>query len=340
MRLSTGGFQQITVQDVSDPGKSGSTTQVRAISSGFHLEATVSPASARAGEPFTLTVKVTNDAGSVIQEINSFVTIEVQNASTRASGRGTLLTTQFQLLQGQRAVSETYTFAEPIVLIARDDAGNDPGVTGVIDIVPGVPAVIHLGSNPQWIGGNKHATISAQLVDAFENGIPSQPMVFDLVSGTGTLATVDSTTDVNGVARADFLAPRQPEVDRIRARSNGLEALLDVETAFVDPTAGGGTIASYPNPFHPREAPTTIAYKLDDAALVTLQIFTLTGDPVRRVDFRRGEPGGVAGLNTWSWDGRNGGGKIVASGGYIVRIEAHGEGETMHVMRRKIAVVH
>jgi hypothetical protein len=114
VRLAAGGFSQITVSDVSDPSKTGSSTQVNAISSGFHLEAAVSPARARAGEPFTLTVKVTNDAGSVMQEINSFVTIEVQNASTRQPGRGTLLTTQFQLLQGQRSISETYTFAEPM----------------------------------------------------------------------------------------------------------------------------------------------------------------------------------------------------------------------------------
>ena len=224
--------------------------------------------------------------------------------------------------------------------MARDDAGNDPGLTEAINIVPGVPDEIHLVSNPPWVGGNKHATISAQLVDAFENGIPNQSMLFDLVSGTGTLTAIDDSTDASGWARADFHAPRQPEVDQIRARSNGKVALLDLETAFVDPTAGGGTIASYPNPFHPREAPMTIAYKLADAATVTLQILTLTGDPVRRVNFRRGETGGAAGLNTWSWDGRNGSGKVVASGGYIVRIEAHGEGETLHVMRRKVAVVH
>jgi hypothetical protein len=101
VRLSTGGFQQISVSDVTNPSKTGSTTQVRAITSGFHLEATVTPSTAGAGENFTLTVKVTNDAGSVIQEINSFVTVEVKNAGTQAAGRGTLLTTQFQLLQGQ-----------------------------------------------------------------------------------------------------------------------------------------------------------------------------------------------------------------------------------------------
>src|SRR5262249_5354741 len=44
LRLSTGGFQQISVSDVTNTTIGGSTTQVRAISSGFHLEASVAPA--------------------------------------------------------------------------------------------------------------------------------------------------------------------------------------------------------------------------------------------------------------------------------------------------------
>src|SRR5262249_13469887 len=153
-------------------------TQVRAITSGFHLQATVTPDSARAGENFTLTVKVTNDAGSVIQEINSFVTVVVQNASSRLAGRGQLLTTQFQLLQGQRAVSETYPFAEPIVIVAYDDAGNAPATTNPIVIKPGQPTTLTLTSNPSWVGGNKHATLNGRLTDAFNNGVPGLPMVF------------------------------------------------------------------------------------------------------------------------------------------------------------------
>ena len=339
VRLAAGGFSQITASDVSDPSKESSTTQVEAISSGFHLEASVSPAGVGAGEPFTLTVKVTNDAGSVIQEINSFVTIEVQNAATREPGRGTLLSTRFQLLQGQRSISQTYTFSETIVLVATDDAGNAPGITGPIVISPGAPAALRLSKNPLWVGGNKHAAIQARVVDAFENGVPSRPVLFDLLIGTGTLTPMDSLTGDDGVANADFLSPREPEVDRIRARSNGLSAEIDIEVAFVDPYAGGGTIASYPNPFHPGESPTTIAYKLKDPAAVTLQIFTLSGDRVRRVEFARAQPGGMAGLNTFVWDGRNGEGKLVSSGGYIVRIEAQGEGETMHRMSRKIGVI-
>ncbi|MGH7724532.1 MAG: hypothetical protein ACREOU_03815 [Candidatus Eiseniibacteriota bacterium] len=339
VRLARGGYNQISVSDVTDPSKAGSSTQVRAISSGFHLEASITPASARAGEPFTITVKVTNDAGSVIQEINSFVTLEVQNASTRQPGRGTLLTTQFQLLQGQRIVSETYTFVEPILIIARDDAGNAPATSNAITITPGVPANIVFSSTPSWLGGNKHGLLRAHLVDAFDNAVPGEPMVFQHLSGGGTLTPIDSLTDAQGDATADLLSARQPGMDRLRASSNGLVIDLDVQTAFVDPNADGGTMTNYPNPFHPPGQGTTLAWKLDDHANVTLRIFTMSGDLVLQQTFDRTMPGGTAGLNEWIWDGKNGEGKVVTSGGYIALVEAQGTGETMHVIRRRIAVV-
>jgi hypothetical protein len=339
VRLSTGGFQQISASDVTNPSKTGSTTQVRAITSGFHLEASVSPSSARAGDPFNLTVKVTNDAGSVIQEINSFVTITVQNAGSQAAGRGTLLTTQFQLLQGQRTVSETYTFAEAIVMVAHDDAGNAPATTNPITITPGAPAAIQLTSNPAWVGGNKHAAVTARVVDDFANGVPNQVIAWSLLSGTGTLTAVTDTTDALGDATADFLSPRNPEHDVIHAATGGLAKDLDLEVAFVDPTAGGGFVTNYPNPFHAGSEGTTIAYKLDDNATVTMRIFTQTGNLVKSMVFDLGTQGGRAGLNEAVWDGRNGKGDIVSSGGYIVLIEARGVGETLNVIRRKIAVV-
>jgi hypothetical protein len=339
MRLSTGGFQQISVTDVTQPSKTGSTTQVRAITSGFHLEAAITPSTARAGEPFTLTVKVTNDAGAVIQEINSFVTVQVQNSGSGSPGQGTLLTTQFQLLQGQRSVSETYTFAEPIVIIAHDDAGNAPATSNVITITPGQPTAIRLSSDPSWVGGNRHATLTARVVDDFENGVPDQALTWSLLSGTGTLGASDSMSDATGHGRADFLAPRNPETDRIHVASNGLARDLDLEVAFVDPAAAGGTAYSYPNPFHPPAQPATIAYKMDDDATVTLRVFTQSGNLVLRKEFARGSTGGQAGLNQFVWDGKNGKGDLVSSGGYVVLIEAQGASETLHVIRRKIAVV-
>jgi hypothetical protein len=339
VRLATGGFQQISVSDVTNPSKTGSTTQVRAISSGFHLEASLDKATARAGENFRLTVKVTNDAGSVIQEVNSFVTVIVKNASTLQGGRGTLLRTSFQLTQGEETVDETHTFAESIIIEAHDDAGNAPALTGVITITPGVPAAVRLTSAPPWVGGNKHATLSAAVVDAYENGVPSQAVAFAQLSGTGTLTPIDNVTDAAGVARADFLSPRNPEHNMLRATSGPLCSDLDLEVAFVDPTAAGGFVTNYPNPFHPGEEPTTIAYKLDDFASVTIRIYTQSGKLVKRMTFDRGTPGGQSGLNEVLWDGRNGKGEVVASGGYLALIEAQGTGETLHVIRRKIAAV-
>lgn len=339
VRLSTGGFQQITASNLTQPSMPPSTTEVRAISSGLHLEAEVNPTAVQAGEPFTLTVKVTNDAGSIIQEINSFVDVEVQNASTQEPGSGTLLTTRFQLLQGQRSIQETYTFAEAIILIIADEAGSAPAVTEVILVEPGPPEAIELVCNPSWVGGNKHATVSASVMDMYSNGVPAQPVEFQLISGSGTLTPIDSITASDGIARADFLSPRIPEITRIRAISNNLLAELDIETALVSPDLPAGTITNYPNPFHPCEAPTTIAYKLSDDADVTLRIYTLSGGLVLSKKFSSSGPGGLEGLNEYKWDGRNGNGYFVSSGGYILVIEAKRAGETIHGMRRKIAVV-
>jgi len=164
-------------------------------------------------------------------------------------------------------------------------------------------------------------------------------VTFALLSGTGTLTPIDSLTDGTGDARADFLAPRQPEIDRFRATSGAFSQDLDVQVAFVDPAAAGGYVTNFPNPFHPPNQPTTLAYKLADQAAVTIRIFTQSGQLVRLAQFDRGASGGMAGLNQFVWDGRNGAGDVVSSGGYVVLIEAAGIGETLHVIKRKIAVV-
>jgi hypothetical protein len=339
VRLSTGGYQQITVQNLTQPTMPTSTTEVRAISSGFHLEAEVSSSQVQAGEYFALTVKVTNDAGSVIQEINSTVDLTVRNAASGDPGRGDLLITQLQLLQGQRTVQVYYTYAEDIQITATDDMGNDPAITDVIQVAPGDPDHIAMWSDPDWVRGNKNATVHAQVLDEFENGVPLQVMSFTLAQGGGTLTPIDAETDTGGIARADFLSPREPGMTTIEASSGALSQSLQIETALVDPDAAGGTITNYPNPFHPGESPTTIAYKLDDNATVRMRVYTLSGGLVLEQRFDPGLQGGTAGLNEIVWDGRNGENELVASGGYIVEVQAEGNGETLHLMRRKVGVV-
>ena len=339
VRLSTGGFQQISAANVSQPAMAPSTTEVKMISSGFHLEAEITPTTVQAGSPFSLTVKVTNDAGSVIQEVNSAVTVEVRNASTQDPGRGVLANSSFQLLQGQHTETETYTYAEDIVMVITDDAGNLPAITGVLTVLPGAPAAIVLTSNPPWVKGNNTAIVTARVQDAYENGVPAQPVDFSLLTDKGLLTPMADLTDEAGEATAEFLSPREPAIDTVRAVSGALSVELDIETALVDPNAAGGSITNYPNPFHPDETTTTIAYVLEDNASVRMRIYTLSGGLVLSQQFATGSNGGQAGLNEVPWDGRNGDGDPVASGGYILFIEAEGNGATMHVMRRKIGVV-
>jgi hypothetical protein len=325
---------------VTIPGITGSATQVRAISSGFHLEASIAPSTARAGEPFSITVKVTNDAGSVIQEINSFVTLQVQNASTRANGRGTLLTTQFQLLQGQRTVSETYTFVEPILIVARDDAGNAPATSNAITISPGAPGHDPPGQHAA-VGRRQQARAAAREPGrrVRERGARRGDHDLPHLRATARWRRATVLSDAQGDVFADFLSARDPGHDMLLASWNALATTLDLETALVDPNAAGGTMTNYPNPFHPPLQGTTLAWKLDDNASVTLRIFTQNGGLVLRKTFDRATPGGAAGLNQWIWDGRNGQGDLVASGGYIALVEAQGTGETLHVVRRRLAVV-
>jgi len=275
----------------------------------------------------------------VIQEINATVDLTVRNASTGDPGAGDLLTTQFQLLQGQRTVQINYTYAEDILITATDDLDHDPAVTEVISVSPGTPDHISMASNPAWMKGNKTGEVQARVLDAFENGVPAQPVSFSLVQGNGTLTPIDFETDPEGIARAEFMSPREPGYTTIESVSNLLTQELEIETALVDPTASGGTITNYPNPFHPGEASTTIAYKLDADASVRMRIFTLSGRLVLEERFDPGQPGGAVGLNEVVWDGRNGDKDEVASGGYILEIHAEGNGETLHLMRRKVGVV-
>ncbi len=104
-----------------------------------------------------------------------------------------------------------------------------------------------------------------------------------------------------------------------------------------------GTI-NYPNPFAAGKESTTIAYTLTKDATVTITIFNLIGDLVRKLEFGAGSEGGkgtdTGYTNRVSWNGRNDDGMIVANGAYICRIVAEAsDGSGTFKEIRKIAVI-
>ena len=85
-------------------------------------------------------------------------------------------------------------------------------------------------------------------------------------------------------------------------------------------------LQNVPNPFNPR---TVIAFSLSEAAAVTLRIFDLSGREVARLlDAAPHDPGS----HEVSWEGRDGGGRRLAAGTYIYRLETAGRVETRRMM--------
>lgn len=338
-RLSTGGYQLITATNLDRDDIPAATAQVRAINSGFHIEAQLNPGYVIAGQPFTLSVSVTNDAGAVIQEVNSRVNVRAINAVTGEPGTGRLLNSTFQLLQGRRTVSQTYTGAEPIVLEVTGDADQAPGVTNLIEVAPDAASRLEFENPPAWVGGRKTTTLTAMVTDQFGNGIDNIPVAFTLTAGQGQLSPLDQVTNLIGRAQARYTGYSEPETGAVLAEAAGFATELQIETSLVDPDRPAGSITNSPNPFHPDEGQTEIRYKLARDADVKLRLYTLSGSLVFETDYAAGETGGTEGENLILWDGRNGQGTLVASGGYILQVEAERDGESIHKMRRRIGVV-
>jgi len=90
-----------------------------------------------------------------------------------------------------------------------------------------------------------------------------------------------------------------------------------------------GGVSILNNVIDPTKGETTrLSYQLEDAGSVTITVFTLDGDVVKRLFVGKKSAGDYA----VSWDGRNGAGKAVARGIYFVRVVAPGVDEIRKVL--------
>ena len=82
-----------------------------------------------------------------------------------------------------------------------------------------------------------------------------------------------------------------------------------------------GRTYNYPNPFSPLSgAATTIQYTLSRDAGVTLLIYDITGQEIKRMRFGSGTNGGRGGTNQVNWNGRSLGGDVAGNGMYLYKI--------------------
>ena len=199
--LATAGYQLLTLNNLTNTEIPPAHTQMRAIESGFHIEAEIHPEQVIAGQPFTLSVRVTNDAGAVMQDINGFAEVAVLNSITMEPGEGELLDASFQFYQGVRSITQTYTRSEPIVLVVTSQLGDATGMTNVLTVVPGEPASLDFHETATWVGGRQAIDINARVTDQLGNGIPDIPVEFQLTAGTGILEIINNITDGQGTGQ-------------------------------------------------------------------------------------------------------------------------------------------
>ena len=93
---------------------------------------------------------------------------------------------------------------------------------------------------------------------------------------------------------------------------------LKAETRW-SPDKGKGDVYNYPNPFNNSTGKTTIKFYCDGSREVKVAIYSLIGELVKDWTVA-----GVTGINSLEWDGANGDGKKVESGGYICVIDQGG----------------
>jgi hypothetical protein len=154
------------------------------------------------------------------------------------------------------------------------------------------------------------------------------------VARTDAAGPVELRVILKGVDRPPLLSPRErgeglPPLLRLTGQvfGPGGEPLGEVE-ALLDRPPVSSLSAPYPNPFNPA---TTLHYALAEEGEARLTVYNLTGQVVRRLVSGRQS----AGRYSVVWDGRDEGGRSVASGLYIVRLKAGVFQQTQKMMLLK-----
>ncbi len=93
---------------------------------------------------------------------------------------------------------------------------------------------------------------------------------------------------------------------------------LNAETRW-SPSKGSNDVYNYPNPFNNSSGRTTIKFYCASAQEVKVAIYSLIGELVKDWTIT-----GAVGINSLEWNGANGDGKKVESGGYICVVDKGG----------------
>ncbi|HEU4929205.1 MAG TPA: FlgD immunoglobulin-like domain containing protein, partial [Candidatus Krumholzibacteria bacterium] len=158
---------------------------------------------------------------------------------------------------------------------------------------------------PELQGQYVFGDFSGGLWTIYYDGV-NPPIVSDLVTSTSNILAMG----VGNPPKNDvYLSLIDGSIQRL--------ARVVPTGADTPAVAGSRLLGNFPNPFNPS---TTIRYRLERAARVRVEIVTVDGTLVRRLDDGRRE----AGVHALGWHGETDAGSRTASGVYFYRLVVDG----------------
>ena len=205
--------------------------------------------------------------------------------------------------------------------------------------IPAGPLEIHVSVQERLLSGDVNRDGVVNILDLIsvaqqlgERVPPNSPVdingdgvvnIFDLTlvaQGFGKAAAPAVATGRVDVATIEaWIAGARLADDGSIAFQQGIQNLQNLLASLIIPQETA-LLANYPNPFNPE---TWIPYQLAAPAEITLTIYDIGGQLVRRLDVGHQAAGMYQSLGRATyWDGRNGRGESVASGLYFYTLRA------------------
>lgn len=302
----------------------------------LETDVTVSPANVRVGTALAVRMRVTNAGQGEATVTRATLTPATPGLIGRLDGPRPEL--PFRLREGE---------SRDLVWTATATGAGTLAFTGAVagvDEVSGAPAhSTARTSTPAGIAGNPSGLqlaasadaavaggvieVTAQVRDAGGIPVPGAPVEFGLLAGGGSFDRPRAQTDELGVARAALTLGPHAGVIAVSARSGSLLASFSVEAIL----PGGAASVLSRNFFDPGQGETVeVNARLPRAGPVKVRVFNLGGEVMATL----ADGPANAGEITWTWNGRNAKGDLVANGVYFISVQA---GDAL--MSRRVSVL-
>lgn len=225
---------------------------------------------------------------------------------------------------------------------ASDAVPNSAGDTSnaaftIADQTPPTATLLAPDGGETWAAGSLHTivwsaadNIGVADVDLFasDDGGASWTLIAGGEANDGAyswLVPAAATVDARVRVVAHDAAGGTAEDQSVAAFAIGsASGVGDLPTTFTRPRL----LQNRPNPFNPR---TTIGYGLPAAGRVTITVYSVRGEAVRRLLDTDGAPG----YGEVVWDGRDGAGRSVPSGPYFCQLRSGGVTDTRRLVLDK-----